>query len=375
MKKNRFAKLCSLALAAALALGGCAGNAQQNPSSNSASSANPPAASSGAPASSSAPAASSAAPAASGGAAAVKPSGYPQGGTVTVVCGYAAGGAQDNNCRAAAQFASQLSGDNYVVTNIEGSSGRVAAADVTASKADGQKLYLAAITFVSEGDFQYLDPNALESQMATNIVVAEGFDAICGLHNDSRSLTIRADDDRFSDLAGFLSYVEAHPGELTIGTPGAASSGGLMAQLMVKKLGLDINVVNYTSTAEVHAALLGGHVDAEMSALSAASNDGDTAKTIGCAGAERSDLFPDVPTFVETGYDLSIPITRCMLVKKGTDPAIINYLSTLFSEMAENQDYIDLCMNTYGSTVDYVPSAECQTNIQACYDAYLAAVG
>lgn len=361
MKKNRFVKLCSLTLAAVLALSGCSNGGRNASSSTPGGAPNNPAASSGEPSAS--------------GAAGIKPAGYPQGGTVTVVCGYAAGGAQDNNCRAAAQFASQLSGDNYVVTNIEGSSGRVAAADVTASKADGQKLYLAAITFVNENDFQYLDPNALENQMATNIVVAEGFDAVCGLHNDSRSITIRADDDRFSDLASFMSYAEDHPGELTIGTPGAASSGGLMAQLMVNKLKLDINIVNYTSTAEVHAALLGGHVDAEMSALSAASNDGTTAKTIGCAGDERSDLFPDIPTFVETGYDLSIPITRCMLVKKGTDPAIINYLTTLFSEMAENQDYIDLSMNTYGSTVNYVSSAECQANIQACYDAYLAAVG
>lgn len=363
MKKNRLVKLCSLALAAVFALSGCSGGGQNASHGTPDSAPNNSTASSGTPSSS------------ASGAAGIKPAGYPQGGTVTVVCGYAAGGAQDNNCRAAAQFASQLSGDNYVVTNIEGSSGRVAAADVTASKADGQKLYLAAITFVGEGDFQYLDPNALESQMATNIVVAEGFDAVCGLHNDSRAITIRADDSRFSDLESFMSYVETHPGELTIGTPGAASSGGLMAQLMVNKLKLDINIVNYTSTAEVHAALLGGHVDAEMSALSAASNDGSAAKTIGCAGDERSGLFPDIPTFVETGYDLSIPITRCMLVKKGTDPAIINYLTTLFSEMAENQDYIDLSMNTYGSTVDYVSSAECQANIQACYDAYLAAVG
>lgn len=359
MEKNHLAKLFSLTLSAALLLSGCADSKV-------------PSSSGGSSASSSGPASAVAADSA---AAAIKPAGYPQGGTVTVVCGYAAGGAQDNNCRAAATYASKLTGDNYVVTNIEGSSGRVAAADVTASKADGQKLYLAAITFVNEGDFQYLDPNALESQMATNIVVAEGFDAICGLHNDSRALAIRADDSRFSDLASFLSYVEAHPGELTIGTPGAASSGGLMAQLMVNKLKLDINIVNYTSTAEVHAALLGGHVDAEMSALSAASNDGSTAKTIGCAGDERSDLFPDIPTFIETGYDLSIPITRCMLVKKGTDPAIVTYLDTLFSEITQNEEYIDLSMNTYGSTVDYVPSAECQANIQTCYEAYLSAVG
>ena len=58
------------------------------------------------------------------GAAAIKPEGYPKGGTVTVVCGYNAGGAQDNNCRVAAQYASVLSGDNYVVTNIAGSGGR-----------------------------------------------------------------------------------------------------------------------------------------------------------------------------------------------------------------------------------------------------------
>lgn len=308
-------------------------------------------------------------------AASIRPDGYPQGGTVTVVCGYAAGGAQDNNCRAAAQYASLLTGDNYVVTNIEGSSGRVAAADVTASPADGQKIYLAALTFVEPGDFQYLGVDTLETQMATNIVVAEGFDAICALHDDSRAITIRADDDRFSDLASFMAYAEAHPGELTIGTPGAASSGGMMAQLMTNKLNLDVNVVNYTSTSEAHAALLGGHVDAEMSALSAATNDGSTAKTIGAAANERSELFPEIPTFQETGYELSIPITRCMLIKKGTDSAIVEYLSTLFAGITENADYIDLSMNTYGSTVNYLPAAECQEKIQACYDAYLSAVG
>ena len=303
-----------------------------------------------------------------GSAASIKPEGYPKGGTITVVCGFNAGGAQDNNCRVAAQYASVLSGDNYVVTNIAGSSGRVAAADVTASPADGLKIFLANLTLADPEDYQYVEKENLAAQMTTNILVAEEFDAICAMHDDARSITIRADDDRFSDWKEFEAYMLEHPGELTIGTPGANGAGGLMSTLMAEKLKYDFNVVHYTSTNEVHAALLGGHVDAEMSCVSAASTDGDLAKTIAAASEERSDLFPDIPTFKEMGVELNIPTTRCFFVKKGTDPAIINYLSRLFGEMAEYPDYVNDNHTIYVTTVDYQPAEQIQELINETYD-------
>ena len=247
---------------------------------------------------------------------AIKPAGYPKGGTVTVVCGFNAGGAQDNNCRVAAKYATILTGDNYVVTNIAGSSGRVAAADVTASPADGLKIYLANLTLADPEDYKFVEKDNLKSQMTTNMLVAEQFTAICAMHDDARSITIKANDPRFSNWEEFEAYMKAHPGELTIGTPGANGAGGLMATLLAKKLGYEFNVVHYTSTNEVHAALLGGHIDAEMSVVSASNTDADQAITIAVAAEKRSDLFPNVPTLIEKGVDLKIPTTRCFFVKK-----------------------------------------------------------
>ena len=298
----------------------------------------------------------------------IKPDGYPKGGTVTVVCGFNAGGAQDNNCRVAAKYATILTGDNYVVTNIAGSSGRVAAADVTASPADGLKIYLANLTLASPDDYKYVEKENLKAQMTTNMLVAEEFTAICAMHDDARSITIKAGDPRFSNWEEFEKYMKDHPGELTIGTPGANGAGGLMATLLEKKLGYQFNVVHYTSTNEVHAALLGGHVDAEMSVVSASSTDKDQAITIAVAAEKRSDLFPNVPTLIEKGVDLKIPTTRCFFVKKGTDPAIVEYLSRLFGEMANYKDYIAENHNVYVTTVDYRPSAEAQKLIDDTYN-------
>ena len=126
-----------------------------------------------------------------------------------------------------------------------------------------------------------------------------------------------------------------------------------MYTLLTQKLGYDFNVVHYTSTSEVHAALLGGHIDAEMSVVSATNTDGDVAKTIVVASEERNVLFPDVPTFKELGVELNIPTTRCFFVKKGTDEAIVNYLSALFGEMAEYEPYVEDNHNIYVTTVDY----------------------
>ena len=316
-----------------------------------------------------APSASGNASADDGTAKSIKPAGYPKGGTVTVVCGFNAGGAQDNNCRVASKYATILSGDNYVVTNIAGSSGRVAAADVSASPADGLKIYLANLTLADPEDYKLIEKENLKAQMTTNMLVAEDFTAICAMHDDARAITIKAGDSRFSNWTEFADYMKAHPGELTIGTPGANGAGGLMATLLAKKLGFEFNVVHYTSTNEVHAALLGGHVDAEMSAVSASNTDADQAITIAVAAEKRSELFPNVPTLTENGYDLKIPTTRCFFVKKGTDPAIVEYLSRLFGEMANYKDYIDENHNVYVTSVDYKPAAEAQKLIDATYAA------
>lgn len=109
-------------------------------------------------------------------------------------------------------------------------------------------------------------------------------------------------------LDDVIAYAEENPGQLTVGGAAIGNEDHLSTLMMISQGGLDVRYIPFQGGGEVKQNIAGGQVDvawlnpSEMRGFLL--EDGGTVFPVGVAWPERTDDFPDVPTFAEKGYDV-----------------------------------------------------------------------
>ncbi len=70
---------------------------------------------------------------------------------------------------------------------------------------------------------------------------------------------------------------------------------------------------------------------------------------------ERVPAYPDVPTYKEQGYDITIGNYRQVLAPKDTPPEVINVLYDAFKKAADSDIYKDFMIGSGSVPLDWGP--------------------
>ena len=149
----------------------------------------------------------------------------------------------------------------------------------------------------------------------------------------------------YATMQDLVNAAKDKPGTITMGVTSVTGSEGLAVIQLENASGAKFNVVPYNSETEVLTAVAGGHCDAyclNIGDLSTFLTEGSI-KVLAVGSEERSDLASDVPTYKECGYDVIQVNSRAIAAPKGTDPAIIQYLSDCFMAAANDEDVKAQC--------------------------------
>ncbi|MGY5885000.1 Bug family tripartite tricarboxylate transporter substrate binding protein [Modestobacter lacusdianchii] len=126
----------------------------------------------------------------------------------------------------------------------------------------------------------------------------------------------------YDDLASFVEAWQADPR----GTPIAGGSAGgtdqILAGLLAQAAGIDpreVNYIPYSGGGESLSALLGNQVAAGISGTADYGEQVTSGRLKGLAvsTAERSDQVPDVPTIIESGWDVEVTNWRGLMARPG----------------------------------------------------------
>lgn len=263
-------------------------------------------------------------------------------GTVNVTLPYSAGGDTDTYCRALFQRVSDKLGQTFVVTNLTGGSGVVAAMDIMAKPNDGYNILFnhTGASLVQEAtgtvDFSYTNDFANCCTVAidqTYALVAVSKDG--GYKQYSRG---------WETLEDMLADAKANPGVIRYSTVFGSTTEyvGLMLERNadVKFDNIDVG----SDSASRMAALLGGQVDIvaiNYMNIKDYIENGDLI-CMGIMAKERVDGI-DFPTFVEQGYP-DVVTAKKYEVKfpKGTDQAIVDKLSAVCKEVVEDPEFAEV---------------------------------
>ncbi|MGY1818544.1 Bug family tripartite tricarboxylate transporter substrate binding protein [Geodermatophilus sp. SYSU D00663] len=150
----------------------------------------------------------------------------------------------------------------------------------------------------------------------------------------------------YTDIRGFVEAWAADPA----GTPIAGGSAGgtdqILAGLLAEAAGIDpgqVNYIAYSGGGESLAALLGNQVAAGISGPTDYGEQVRTGDLIGLAvsTAERSDQVPDVPTLVESGFDVEVSNWRGLMARPGMSQEAREDLTQLVVDVHDTPEWAE----------------------------------
>ena len=127
---------------------------------------------------------------------------YPKN-TITLYCGYSAGGGSDVICRVLAEKLTKQLGQTVIVENVTGSGGWVLWSQMFAdTNPDGYSIYMVNTPNYNLGAYDLANPREYNYDDA---------DLLCNWVSDYNAIGIRKDETRYSDWDSFVAYWKEHP--------------------------------------------------------------------------------------------------------------------------------------------------------------------
>lgn len=268
--------------------------------------------------------------------------------TINIVVGYTAGGDSDLNARLVAKYLAPVLGVDVIVTNTEGSSGMVAAAEVADANPDGYVCY-----------WGHGGVNVTQAYGGASVDMFEDLAISGGILTDNSYTLCVASNTGIKNYEDLKAYCAEKPESLTI--VANANSGNWYTVTNIEKAsGMVFNKIEGAgSIADRIVQMLAGEqqlIYTSYSQLADYIENGDL-NVIGSISDQRNPKYPDVPTLTELGAPVQSHYTFGFRFPKDTDQAILNKFEDALKQVSEDPNFIAEAEG-YGVNVTFMTGTE-----------------
>lgn len=272
-------------------------------------------------------------------------------GPIEFVIPFGAGGGADIEGRLLADEMGKVLGVPFTPVNRPGGGGAITYTYLTNAKPDGQTVgwsstSVLTTTNLGNVDFDYkaMDHIGRVEFQPQPFVVVTGA--------------------KWKTFDDFVKDCKAHPGTLKVANSGTGSSTHTAAIMLMNAAGCEV-IHLPKGVTERNAAVLNGEADAMIAPLTGVVKLTKAGKLriLLMPSDERNEVFPDVPTAKESGYDVTLDLFRSLSVPAGTPDDVKAQLADAMTKAANSPAFQELAKNS-GFTVAPMGPAE--------FDTYLA---
>ena len=211
---------------------------------------------------------------------------------IRVIVPFPAGSATDGQARLIGAHFQKVFGHGFIVENMPGATGAIAARTVARAAPDGYTLLLSSVSTHSANAHLYnnlgYDPVA-------------DFTPVALIARAPSTMVVRAETP-FRTLQDFVAFAKANPDKLNFayGNMGSLAGGAMLNAYA----GIKTTAVSYRGTPQATTDLLGGQIDFVVMDASQTQEHVKAGKlrALATTGTTRVEAFPDAPTMVEAGY-------------------------------------------------------------------------
>jgi tripartite-type tricarboxylate transporter receptor subunit TctC len=252
------------------------------------------------------------------GSASAQADGFPEK-PVKIIVPVAAGGSRDKLARTIAPKLSAKWGQTVIVENIPGGGASIGTAEAVRARPDGYTLLMG------------------NDQIAIHIALGRKlpYDSLKDLRGITKAvvnaqLLLVRPGLGVKTLDEFVALAKKNPGSITVGIPGGTGClQHLALEMLNRQLGIQTNNIPYPGGGPVLLDMLGGHLDATLVTLAAATDHvrNHTLIPLGVTTATRAKALPDVPTLQELGVkDYAIATWQGVVAPRQVPDALIQKL-------------------------------------------------
>lgn len=215
---------------------------------------------------------------------------------VRILVSFPPGGSSDLVARLLSEKLSTSLGAQFVVENKPGAAGTVAASALQQAEPDGYTLMLSNLTPFNVAPIRFPD---------TPYDPIADFDHITYVGTVHLGL-FAAPSVGAKDLASFVDMAKADPGKIEYGSSGVGSWGHVIAEQFQGASSTELFHIPYKGSRPMRLDFMGGVVPVIFDAVpqNIPAVEEGTSIPLAVSAPERIASLPDVPTFVESGYDI-----------------------------------------------------------------------
>lgn len=253
--------------------------------------------------------------------------------SITGVIPWGAGGTTDTLARAITPLAEEALGQSIVLTNKPGGSSAIGTHYVHEQKADGYHVLFSAenpalygVLDISDLGFEDFEPITIYARGIATVVVPV--------------------DSPYQTLDDLLQDAKARPGKVKMGSTGPGGLPFVVGTMINSAADTEFNMIPFDGDGPALTALLGGHIDASVTVLSAAINNAEAGRVriLAVINDKPVEQLPDVPPVTQTLPELEKHLPWGpffgVWVKKGTPEFVKERLIDAFSKAEQDPKFL-----------------------------------
>lgn len=250
---------------------------------------------------------------------------------ITLYVGFPAGGIPDIAARALANRLSIILDRSIIVNNRTGAGGQLALQALKNARPDGT-----SYTFSTPASLTLLPhlqdvPYDVEEDLQAVAMVCSYFSAFA-VNPDVPANT----------LSEFFEWCRQNPDQANVGVPGLGTTLHFMVDEMAAKANTPVQVVPYKGGPALSQAVVSGEIAASLNLSNnfTALYQADRLKLLGITSTERLDSYPDVPTFVEEGFeDIGVPEWMGVIANAQTPASEIDKMQAAVQSVVADESF------------------------------------
>ena len=211
---------------------------------------------------------------------------------VRIVVPFGPGGPADIYARVLGQELGEALKQQFVIENKTGAGGTIGADIVAKAAPDGYTLLMMSNTLTTNETLLANKPYALMRDLMAVAPV-----------NSSDLVMVVSPSVKATTLKELIALAKAEPGKLAYASAGPGTPYHLSVELFKTMTGTDLLHVPFKNSGDARNAVIGGHVQIMLDAVTAMKPiiDGGQVRALATTGTTRSAVLPDVPTVSEAG--------------------------------------------------------------------------
>jgi tripartite-type tricarboxylate transporter receptor subunit TctC len=249
---------------------------------------------------------------------------------IRILVGFSAGGPSDIIARIVGAKTAEILGQQVVVENKTGAGGMIASEATANASPDGYTLLNTAISV------------AVNETLSKTIKVEFGKQLVAvAPQAETANILVVHPSLGVKNMADFMAYVKARPGQVLYATAGRGTGTHLSAELFDMMAGTQMTPVHYRGGGATIKDLVSGQIKIMFSSIAPVQGLVKEGQLIGLAttGPKRDAAFPDLPTIAESGlpgYDVRLWIG--LTAPAGTPREIIKRIEAANNQALKSPD-------------------------------------